>query len=274
MDMSDKQLLDAKYQRLVERLSKLDSLAVALSGGVDSSLLLAVAHQAMGKRVVAFTAKSATHPEHETDNAREIAMKIGVKHVVFESHELENPEFTANDPMRCYHCKRQLFTEMRVAALELGIKHLAHGANADDHADYRPGFKAALELDIIAPLVEAEFTKPEIRELARDLGLSNWNRPAMACLATRLPYGTRIDMKRLKQIQACETILNDLGIRQCRVRHHGPLARIEMDREEMLSFDMMAHSTEIVDGFKALGFDCVCLDLEGYVSGKMNRSLE
>jgi uncharacterized protein len=265
--------LQRKHDLLVARLQSFPSLGVAFSGGVDSSLLLAVAAKVLTDRVVAMTARSATHPRYETDLAVELAQKLGARHIVFDSDEMEDPDFIANSPQRCYYCKRRLFAAMRSIAADLGIENLAHGANLDDQQDFRPGFKAADELAVSAPLVEAGLNKEDIRRLAQRLGLTNWDRPAMACLASRVPYGTTLDPKILRQIEAAEAVLMGMGLSQCRVRHHGRLARIEIPLSEMAYLNIPDRRREIVKRFKSLGFDFACLDLEGYISGKMNRGI-
>lgn len=269
--MSNNDTLSQKYRRLADLVKSFESLAVAFSGGVDSSLLLAVAHGELGERVVAMTARSKTHPKSETADAVAIAEHIGARHILFDSDEMDDAGFLANGPQRCYYCKKRIFTSMRNAARQIGVQTMAHGANLDDHRDFRPGFRAAEEFDVMAPLVEAGLTKSDIRELARRIGLPNWNRPAMACLATRIPYGTPINEKNLHQIERAEAVLADIGIHQCRVRHHGSLARIELAHQEMDRLNDEGMRWHIVQRFKALGFDFVCLDLEGYVGGKMNR---
>lgn len=271
--MSNNDTLLQKHRRLAGLVKSCESLAVAFSGGVDSSLLLAVAHEELGERVVAMTALSKTHPKSETADAKAIAEHIGARHVLFESDEMDDADFLANGPQRCYHCKKRIFALMRKAAREIGIQTLAHGANLDDQGDFRPGFRAAEESGVMAPLVEAGLTKSDIRELARRMGLPNWNRPAMACLATRIAYGTPISEKSLHQIERAEAVLAHIGIHQCRVRHHGSLARIELADQEMDRLNDEGLRRQIVQRFRALGFDFVCLDLEGYVSGKMNRGV-
>lgn len=259
--------------KLFNQLKGIEKLAVAFSGGVDSTLLLAAAHHVLGDGAVAMTARSATHPLRELDLAKEMAVKIGVRHIIFDTDELEDAAFTANDVQRCYHCKRELFGVMRKQAQIIGVETIAHGVNLDDLSDFRPGIKAAEEMGIIAPLVSAGLTKTDIRQLAHEMGLDNWQRPAMACLATRIPYGTPIDAVLLERIHAAEDILWRLGVSYCRVRHHGPIARIEVRVEEVERLAAPDIRRQIVDQLRGLGYDHVCLDLEGYLSGKMNRSI-
>lgn len=265
--------LAQKKQRLWECLGRHPSLGVAFSGGVDSTLLLAAAVAVLGDRVVAMTARSPIHPAHEIETAELMARRIGARHLVFDTDELAEPAFTVNSAQRCYHCKKILFETMRRCASRENIVDLAHGANWDDLADFRPGFAAAHEMGVHAPLITAELTKGEIRRLARELGLPNWDRPAMACLATRLPYGVEIQRSLLAQIERAEAVLAELGIHSCRVRHHGVLARIEIDRAQMPLLMVEATRQQAVEALRELGFTYVALDLEGYVGGKMNREL-
>jgi pyridinium-3,5-biscarboxylic acid mononucleotide sulfurtransferase len=260
-----------KLHKLHAFLRRSEPLGVAFSGGVDSTLLLAAALQVPGNEIVAFTADSAVQPSGEMDNAVALARELKVRHVVFATHEIELAQFRANSPQRCYHCKRHLLAQMQMQAEQIGIRTLAHGANIDDLSDFRPGFRAAREMGVIAPLIEAQLTKKEIRALARILGLSNWNRPAMACLATRVPYGIPIDPGMLAQIDQAESIVRQISGGHCRVRHHGDVARIETDAATVTRLARPRTRRQIVEALRALGYAHVCLDLEGYVSGKMNR---
>jgi pyridinium-3,5-biscarboxylic acid mononucleotide sulfurtransferase len=268
-----KDALSRKHNRLIARLRCKPALGVAFSGGVDSTLLLAVARHVLKGRVTAFTARSPIHARGEIENAVETARTLGVPHILFDSTELDDPDFLANTSRRCYFCKKRLFSVMRAKAAEIDIRVLAHGANLDDLDDERPGFAAAEELDISAPLIEAGLTKADIRALAKRLGLENWNRPAMACLATRIPYGIGIELEIVKKIQMAEEELRRLGFEQYRVRHHGNLARIEITVRDMDRATRMENRGHIVDLIRSLGYDFVCLDLEGYISGKMNRAI-
>lgn len=244
---------------------------VAYSGGVDSSLLLSVAHELLKSRVVAITSSSRVHPQEEIEAAAQIAGEMGVRHIVMETDEMSMPEFTANPDNRCYICKKHLFKAFRKKAGELGISDISHGANVDDLQDNRPGFKAATELGVHAPLLDAGFTKEDIRRLAKERGLPNWEKPAMACLATRIPYGTAITEHRLRMIGSAEDFLRKKGFSGCRVRHHGDIARIEVrqqDFQKMLDPEVRVHVSREL---KEIGYRYIAFDLEGYISGSMNQ---
>lgn len=265
--------IQIKKDKLYRYLRGVQSLMVGFSGGVDSSLLLAAAHHVLGDRVIAVTATSATHPKTEMDYAAKMAGEIGVRHLFFETHEMDDVRFTSNGPDRCYHCKKRLFGAMRELADQMGFETLSHGANLDDHSDYRPGFKAAEELNVEAPLSRVGFTKSEIRQLAKTMGLSSWNRPSMACLATRIPYGVSIEQDLLARIDEAETIVRRSGASHCRVRHHGTIARIELNVTDMEKLMHPKIRQKITEGIRALGYKFVCMDMEGFESGKMNREL-
>ena len=271
MYTEDQTTLNQKQARLDGILKKFGSLGIAFSGGVDSTVLLATASRILGEKAVAFTAHSVIHPSGEKEAAIEIARGLGVRHVLFSTHELDDPVFRSNPCDRCYYCKRNLIKIMRAEANALGIQTLAHGANVNDLSDFRPGFKAAEEMGVVAPLIEAGLSKTDIRGLAKRLGLSNWDRPAMACLATRIPYGTPIESTMLSKIDKAEHLLRERGAAVCRLRVHGNLARIEIDSREIERFSESRMRQEIVKEFRKLGFTHICLDMEGYSSGKMNR---
>lgn len=268
-----KRSLKDKKTCLISRLKTFDSLAVALSGGVDSALLLAEAHAVLGNRLIAITARSPIHPEREAADAAKISAGLGVTHLIVDSDEIHLTDFLANTPDRCYICKKAVFGQLLILARKKGFQYLAHGANVDDLCDYRPGFKAARELGVAAPLLDAGFTKKDIRQVARQRGLFVWDKPAMACIATRFPYGTVISPVKVEQIKHAERVLDGAGFGGCRVRHHGDTARIEMpvDQLPMLVVDPLRR--RIVDQLRSIGFLYVSVDLEGYVSGSMNRSL-
>jgi len=263
--------LQEKIEHLISGINRFESLMVAYSGGVDSTLLLSVAHEVLGSRVVAITSSSKVHPKNEIEAAVKIAEEMGVRHIVMETDEMSMPEFMANPHNRCYICKKHLFETFRKKADELGIADISHGANVDDIQDVRPGFAAAKELGIHAPLLDAGFTKEDIRLFSKERGLPNWEKPALACLATRVPYGTSITGNMLRMIESAENFLGKKGFPGCRVRHHGDIARIEVrqqDFKKMLDPETRAH---VFRELKKIGYLHIALDLEGYVQGSMNR---
>ncbi|NVL89427.1 MAG: ATP-dependent sacrificial sulfur transferase LarE [Desulfobacterales bacterium] len=270
----DKDSITQKKERLIHQVRDAGSLLVAFSGGVDSSLLLTLAHEALGKRAVAATADSEIYPVRERDAAVKFTKDRGIEHIVFQSEETGIPDFVSNGPDRCYHCKSSLFQRLVKIAEERGIKHVAHGANADDIEDYRPGLQAAKEMGIVAPLVDAGLRKQDIRFLSKEMGLSTWDKPAMACLATRIPYGSPVTAEKLKMIKEAEAFLFERGVRQCRVRHHGSVARVEVEVPELRMIMADDLRKAIVHKFREIGFLHVAVDLEGYVSGSMNRALD
>lgn len=265
--------MSARLEKLKENLRAADGLLVAFSGGVDSTFLLKVAHMALGDRAVGITASSPTAPPGELEAARELAGIIGCRHIVVDSHELDNPSFSRNPVNRCYFCKDELYRICRAEADRRGFSTVVDGTNLDDLKDHRPGLKAAKEWRIGHPLVEAEMTKEEIRRSSRDLGLPSWDKPAIACLSSRFPYGTEITVERLGKVGACEKVLKDLRFREFRVRYHGELARIEVAAEEIGRLFDGEIRESIVRRFKQIGFTFVSLDLEGYRAGSMNESL-
>jgi uncharacterized protein len=263
-----------QYDRLKNILEPLPSLAVAFSGGVDSSLLLAAAADALGGRVVALTADSPVHPAREIRAAIAIGSFLNVRHVLVRTDEMDQSAFRANTPDRCYICKKIIFKRLMAVAADLGIERLAHGVNRDDFNDYRPGLRAAAEMQVLAPLVDAGLSKADIRRLAKARGLPNWNRPAMACLASRIPYDTALSRPLLARVEAAERVLEDFGVRGGRVRCHGDVARIELPAGEDMARVLSAEGrSQLVQGVKAAGFTYVALDLEGYRQGSMNAPL-
>jgi len=266
---------DQKYARLRETLSEMGSLLVAYSGGVDSTLLLRVAHDVLGDRAVAATASSPTYPDEEITRALEIAKEMGVHLVHFATDELANPSFVANPPDRCYYCKRELFAKLRRLADELGLRHVADGTNLDDLRDHRPGMRAAVELGVRSPLREAGLTKEDIRALSQALGLPTWDKPSMACLSSRIPYGVAIDAEVLRRVGEAERFLHGLalGLTQLRVRHHGALARIEVPPADIAKLAEPAVAARVAVALRELGYTYVTLDLAGYRTGSMNEVL-
>jgi len=265
--------MERKIQNLVDIIKETRGLLIAYSGGVDSTFLLQVAKDVLGDRVTAATAKSPTYPETEYEQARAMANKLGVKHITIITEELAHPEFFQNPPDRCYYCKQELFSRLREIAETEGIDYIADGSNADDERDFRPGMKAALEMGVRSPLKEAGLTKEEIRILSKRMGLPTWNKPSLACLASRFPYGDEITAGRLQMVAEAEDCLRGLGLEQVRVRHHDSLARIEVPLEEMGRFSQAEFRDQVVERLKCIGYSYVTLDLQGYRSGSMNEVL-
>lgn len=265
--------LSEKKTALENRIRSLKSVLVAFSGGTDSTFLLKMSHLILKENVVAVTAVSALQPSHEKEGAIAQAKAMGVKHIIIPGRALENPEFLKNDKNRCYYCKRLLFDDLLSMARELGLDHVAHGANSDDLKDYRPGFRAADELGIVAPLLDVGMGKDDIRALSKEMDLSTWDKPAMACLVSRIPYGVSLTHERLNKIDAAEEILRKEGFRSSRVRHHGNVARIEVpdaDIEQLMDADLRYR---IVTQMRDVGFTHISLDLAGYSQGSMNEGV-
>lgn len=257
--------------RLLTELDGLGSACVAFSGGVDSTLVLAAAVRALGRdNVVAFTAVSPTYLPEELATARQVACGLGVAHEVVETHEFDDPAFTSNPRDRCYHCKAGLLDAMAAAAARRGCAALVDGANADDLGDHRPGMRASAERGVVHPLLAAGIGKQDVRRLARELELPTWDAPQQACLASRVPYGDVITVEKVAAVGAAERVLRELGFRQCRVRHHGSIARVEVEAADIGR--VVEAREEIVRRLRALGFTYVTLDLRGFRSGSMNEA--
>ena len=265
--------LSEKLNNLRQNLSKMDSAVIAFSGGVDSSLLVKVAFDVLGDRCLAVIATSETYTKTELEEAEQFAQKVGVNYLVIATEELKNEEFASNPVRRCYYCKTELFNKLKSIAKEKGYVYILDGANLDDGKDYRPGRLAGKEIGVRSPLEEECLNKEEVRQLAKELGLSNWDKPSLACLSSRFPYGQRITLESLKQVELAENILKQHNFRQVRVRHHQNIARLEIPKED---FARLIGSVldDVVTKLKELGFIYITLDLQGLRSGSMNEVLD
>jgi uncharacterized protein len=273
VDLSTPALLREKEARLLDNLRGMGRVIVAFSGGTDSAYLAWAARQALGDNAIAMTADSASMPESHKRDAEAFAARYGIAHEYIRTREFQNPDFVANNPDRCFHCKDELFTRLEEIGRARGWDRIVYGVNVDDYGDYRPGQNAAKKHEVSAPLADAGMTKADIRELSRQAGLPTWDRPAAACLSSRIPYGTPVTVETVKTVESGEEQIKALGFRQFRVRYHGELVRIEVARDEMeraLDLEMTRRFTAI---FKSLGFKYVTLDLEGYRQGSMNEVL-
>lgn len=266
--------IELKFKNLSSILESMGSVLVAFSGGVDSTLLVKVCKQVLGDKVLAVTALSDITSRYERKDALRLAKKMNVEHLSLKSREMELDDFISNPPDKCYICKKHRFKSLITLAEERGIPHVVDGENADDHRDFRPGSRAAKELGVRSPLKEANLSKAEIRQLSKKLGLETWNKPSAACLASRILYHSPITSKKLKQVDEGEHFLYNLGLSgQIRVRHHGDVARLEVDARNIVKFTDEMIRNRIVKYFKSLGFKYTTLDLEGYSMGSLNRSL-
>jgi len=264
---------EKKYENLKNKLKSMGKVLVAFSGGVDSTFLLKVTKDVLGDNVLAVIASSETYPEREQQEALRIAEDLNVRHKVIHTKELDDPNFRDNPPERCYFCKKELFSRLKEIAAEENILHVCDGSNFEDTFDFRPGAKAAEELDVHSPLKEAGLDKSEIRILSRELGLSTWNKPAMACLSSRVPYFTRIEKESLRRIDSAEEYLKTRGFSQLRVRHHDQIARIEITPQDFPKIITEEMRNEIVESLKKMGYLYVTVDLAGYRTGSMNEPI-
>jgi pyridinium-3,5-biscarboxylic acid mononucleotide sulfurtransferase len=267
------QQLQQKLDRLRAIFAPLRSVMVAFSGGVDSTFVLKVAHDTIGERAIALTTTSPTMPDEDRETAIRMAVEIGARHLVIDSNELEIPGYAANPINRCYLCKTNLFEVCEARATALGISEIVDGLNLDDLHDFRPGMKAAAERRVRHPLVEAELSKAEIRELSRSLGLRTWDRPASPCLSSRFPYGTEITPEGLRKVAEGEKVLHALGFRVARVRYHGEVARIELEREQIARVFEPEIRDIVERELKRIGFRFVTIDLKGFRSGSLNEGI-
>ncbi|MDD5524549.1 MAG: ATP-dependent sacrificial sulfur transferase LarE [Smithella sp.] len=261
-------------KQLEYNIGEKGSLAVAYSGGVDSTFLLKVAHDVLQDRVIAVTAQSSTFPERECKEAAEFTRSAGIKHIIIQSEELEIEGFTDNPPHRCYLCKYELFSKIKEVAGKHGIKHIAEGSNIDDLGDYRPGMKAIKELGIISPLKDAGLGKDVIRKLSKQMRLLTWDKQSFACLASRFPYGEKITKEKLAMVDRAEQCLLSFGFKQVRVRHHGDTARIEVAEAERPKFFDLELMDNVYKQFREIGFAYTALDLQGYRTGSMNEVID
>ena len=265
--------LDVKARRLHQILSGFESVIVAFSGGADSAFLAHEATRVLGSRALAVTADSASYPDEHRQLARRVAGEFQIAHEIIRTREIERPEYRANPANRCYFCKQELYQELSAIATARGFHTVVDGSNADDRGDYRPGRQAAREFGVRSPLDEADLTKDEIRRLSREAGLPTWDVPASACLSSRIPYGSEVTEEKLRMIEDAESVLRAAGFRIFRVRHHDTLARLEIARDEMARALEPPVTEQLVRSLKALGYQHVTIDLQGYRLGSLNEAL-
>lgn len=267
-------MISTKLEHLKQILLEMNSVLVAYSGGIDSTFLLKMASDVLGHdKVLAVTANSETYPAEEAENAIKLAQTIGARQQMIHTEEMKNELFIQNPPDRCYHCKKELFSQLWKIAGEQNLAIVVDGANADDLKDFRPGMKASKELGVRHPLQEAGLSKAEIRQIAKELGLPNWSKPSMPCLSSRFPYGHAIEPAKLRQVEESEQYLGSLGFTWCRVRHHGNIARIEVPETQLIKLASEPICQKVTAKLKALGFAYITLDLQGFRSGSMNEVL-
>ncbi len=265
---------EEKLETLKKKIAGMKKVLIAYSGGVDSTFLLKICVDVLGREnILAVTAVSPTYQKEEIEEAKRIAGQMGVKHMIIYTDEMKNNSFTSNPLQRCYFCKKELFSKLREIAEKHGIEYVLDASNKDDASDFRPGMKAAREAGIISPLMETGITKKEIRYFSRKMGLPTYDKPSQACLASRFPYGEKITEEKLKMVEEAEKFLKELGFKIVRVRHHGRLARIEVDKEEIKKFFDEELRKKVTDKLKQIGYTWVCLDLLGYRSGSMNEEI-
>jgi len=268
MTLKDKRL------NLESRIFKLESVVVAFSGGIDSTLVLAVANKVVSGRVLAVTAKSDSVPERELHAAQELTRALGIKHKIIRTEEMSSPSYLKNPVNRCYYCKSELYAKLSILASQYKITNILNGINLDDIGDHRPGITAAKEAGIISPLVESQLNKQDVRNLARDMGLSNWEKPALACLSSRIPYGQPVTATKLSMVNEAEEVFIAEGFKEVRVRHYGDMARIELLKKEIPNLMKNGLYEKTINHLKKIGFQKIIIDPEGYRPGSLNEVLD